>query len=489
MTTQAVVPQLPNDNGNPIVAQFHALPGPLKQTLLGAHAQGVQTAVENAAPVQAMGSSAPMMNPDPNGSLRPGGTNPAMPALPASSTQIMGGAPRGTTDGDEAELHRVQSTGSGISQIHSPWLRIPLQVGEGILGATNIGHGILGGIPGTDQYHAGLVHSLEGNVANDQRIDTNNAAVAGTQARTGLENAQEAEVAPNAEAERGFKQAQTEAIPEKTQATALKTDAGLREHGFKTDAQGNIVPLDYSEMGPQQQGKIDLQNSQTKLADERAAYQQALQRGDTAGAHLAQQRIQAEYRNQDIALQKLGVQKEALGLHEDEFYNPQPTGGERTKGDLAKSSITQIGTLRSVLDKRPDIFGPGPGRANKFQQWLGSSDPDAVKYRSAAQYLADHSAGMFGARAEYVMRQLHDLTDERFTPEALKAALNQAETTAKGFAEAGTTHGRQGKSGYGVPMEQHDNPSVTKSFSEGGKTYNIPANMVDEFKRDHPNAR
>ena len=29
----------------------------------------------------------------------------------------------------------------------------------------------------------------------------------------------------------------------------------------------------------------------------------------------------------------------------------------------------------------------------------------------------------------------------------------------------------------------------TQTFTENGKTYNIPANMVDEFKRDHPNAR
>src|SRR5277367_4625442 len=34
-------------------------------------------------------------------------------------------APRGTSAGDQAELSRLQSTGSGISQIRSPWARIP----------------------------------------------------------------------------------------------------------------------------------------------------------------------------------------------------------------------------------------------------------------------------------------------------------------------------------------------------------------------------
>ena len=78
---------------------------------------------------------------------------------------------------------------------------------------------------------------------------------------------------------------------------------------------------------------------------------------------------------------------QALGFQQDKFYNPQPTAMERNKADMGHSSIHQIGEMRDVIDKRPDIFGPGAGRGNKIQQWLGSSDPDAIKYRSSAQYL------------------------------------------------------------------------------------------------------
>lgn len=249
----------------------------------------------------------------------------------------------------------------------------------------------------------------------------------------------------------------------KQDTATAKTAAQLAQHGFKMDPAKGIVPLSYEEMSPAQQGVYDLKEGQTRLAQAKADYQDAMQRGDTAAAQLAKAKLQAESRTQDIALQKLGLAREHLSFDEDKQYNPQPTATERNKGDLGQSSLHQIGEMRDVLDRRPDIFGPGAGRANRIQQWLGSSDPDAIKYRSSSQYLADHSAALFGGRGEYIMKQLHDLTDERFGPDALKQALTEADKTSQGFVNAGTTHGKGGHSSYFTP------PATPGAATPGGK--------------------
>lgn len=241
-------------------------------------------------------------------------------------------------------------------------------------------------------------------------------------------------------------------IASATQDTAMaKTNAQLAQHGFKMDPEKGIVPLAYEEMSPTQQAVYDLKGSQSAQADATAELRAAEAANAPEKIELAKQKLASISQTQDIARQRLGLSAQGLGFQQEKFYNPQPTAMERNKADMGHSSIHQIGEMRDVLDKRPDIFGPGAGRANRVQQWMGSSDPDAIKYRNSAQYLADHSAALFGGRGEYIMKQLHDLTDERFGPEALKQALDEAEGTTKGFVNAGATHGKGGKSGYDMP--------------------------------------
>lgn len=237
----------------------------------------------------------------------------------------------------------------------------------------------------------------------------------------------------------------------KEDLATTKTNAQLAQHGFKLDPEKGIVPLSYEELSPTQQAAHDLKQSQGEQAEATAQLRAAQAANAPEQIKIAQSKLASIARTQDIALQRIGLSREALGFQEDKQYNPQPTAQERNKGDLAQSSIHQIGEMRDVLDKRPDIFGPGAGRGNRIQQWLGSSDPDAIKYRSSSQYLADHSAALFGGRGEYIMKQLHDLTDERFGPDALKQALTEAETTSQGFKNAGTVHSKGGSSSYSTP--------------------------------------
>lgn len=91
----------------------------------------------------------------------------------------------------------------------------------------------------------------------------------------------------------GVKNLETQAANQK------KNETTLRKAGFKLDDQGNIVPLDRSEMSPQDQVRADLNTALEEQAEARAAvlkaqndpnspaYRLAIQRANTANANAA----------------------------------------------------------------------------------------------------------------------------------------------------------------------------------------------------------
>ena len=78
------------------------------------------------------------LNPDPNASLRPGGTNPTAgttPLLPATQTGLQPANPPSQLDIAESRLNNRINQGSGIDQIKNPWGRGFAQAGDTILRA------------------------------------------------------------------------------------------------------------------------------------------------------------------------------------------------------------------------------------------------------------------------------------------------------------------------------------------------------------------
>jgi hypothetical protein len=114
-----------------------------------------------------------------------------------------------------------------------------------------------------------------------------------------------------------------------------------------------------------------------------------------------------------------------------------PVGAEKTKQDFALSGIMQVQTLRDIIKRNKDLFGPAGGRAQDLAAWIGSSSPDAQRFRTAALILADHSAGVFGGRAVQTVNELKDtITSMHLNPDALLAGLDQDEKTFQGLAKA-----------------------------------------------------
>lgn len=104
--------------------------------LLGLKPSDSGDAAEQSAPPMAM-PSMPSASP---------GLPPVSPLGPALS---LGGQP-GQTQAQH-ELQRLQTTGSGVSQIHNPWARVPLQILDAI--GRGLAPGIEMGIPGTSGHH------------------------------------------------------------------------------------------------------------------------------------------------------------------------------------------------------------------------------------------------------------------------------------------------------------------------------------------------
>jgi hypothetical protein len=154
---------------------------------------------------------------------------------------------------------------------------------------------------------------------------------------------------------------------------------------------------------------------------------------------------------------QLGLNFQKFGFDQEKFYNPQPVGAERTKGDLANSAVARSVRMEDIVDGHPEIFGPGAGRATKIKEWLGSQSPDAQLFLTDRVYLNDHSAAVFGGRGKYILHDLNAIDDPKMNPAALHTSLEEARKTAQGFVEAGTVH--HGPQDYG-------------NGSQGGKVEN-----------------
>ena len=166
--------------------------------------------------------------------------------------------------------------------------------------------------------------------------------------------------------------------------------------------------------------------------------------------------------------------------------NVRPTGTEIGRADLSTSALDQMDTMKDILTKRSDLFGPAAGRATNFTQWVGSQDPDAQQFSAAARTAADHLAGVFGGRSQAALQAIYDTIGRNQTnPAAAIAALNQMEKAAKIIQKRGTR-----KTVGGVPQNTpfDDGGSNTVKLKAGGKSYNIPRDQVAAFRKDHPDA-
>jgi hypothetical protein len=458
------------------------------------------------AQIAASGSQAAQINAAGPGVI-PSLSSGAMPSLgsPASPRVI---APRGTLQGDTAEVNRVQNTGSGISQIKNPFWRGLAEAGD--IGLRVVAPGIEPLIPGTEGRHGVKLEQAAGRVAQDTQAQQAAAQLQDTQQQTEYRKQQAAEeaakaagtapvtVTPEMHAQNPNLVVGTQIIPAaygKTVNTQTR-NTGLQgvqaeKLGLKaqTNPDGTTTYVDDPNSSVYQSRKVmdDVRQSQEAVNQARAELAAAGNDPTSPAYKLAQQKLQAASQGHDAAMIRAQAQlMNAYGGNygTDERGNPlpgamvsdngqpigahfqanvRPTGQERNKADMAASASEQLSDIKKIIRRHPTLFGPGYGQASAFRQWLGSEDPDAQAFVAARTIAGDHLAGTFGGRSEAALAALDKAIGQfKDNPKAALAGIDQLTKANTRFIKAGTprTVGSNAAQPGGVNPPNQPNGSV-----------------------------
>ena len=113
----------------------------------------------------------------------------------------------------------------------------------------------------------------------------------------------------------------------------------------------------------------------------------------------------------------------------------KPTADEERRADLATNMTENLNQLEEILNRRPELFGPGAGRVTQLKQWLGTGDPDVAKLKAIKEYLGMASVGAHAMRNAQHVGTAADAVMAGFlnSPEATKAAIQTARQSVGTF--------------------------------------------------------
>lgn len=456
---------------NPLLQEINSLSPAAKTALQQAHAQstpaqppsvfGTNPPSQIPQHIPAPGSTqqaAPMVNPDPQGSLRPGGSTPPAPMLPPGGSPPASFGGRGSIPGEEAETARLIGAPTGVSQIHSnienssfgqnhPTLgkvagwaaQIPAEIGS------RLGHivapGLTSQIPGTEDSKNRLIAESARNTGllqGERATDTTNAL---NQAKIGTE-----------ESKPELAEAKSELAQEKQGETEehhhAQVNEQLRAHGYKTDEKGNIVPLKYEEMSPQQQAVTDLRGAQEEYQHASADLKKAQKDNIPSQVSMAQQRLITARENAATAAGRLGLsQKEFLANYYgvDEKGEPLPgvpatesgaPEGLKTAGITKPPAVAQgkasqgraiveaAGNLQKEIDKNRDLMGNLGSYWKQYANGTPIADPRAAKLMAEFASFAALQPALHGFRSHDALREFGKMIGGiPNNPDAAKAAI------------------------------------------------------------------
>lgn len=155
---------------------------------------------------------------------------------------------------------------------------------------------------------------------------------------------------------------------------------------------------------------------------------------------LAERSASQRDRSLGIAAANVGLRREGLDFNKDKFYDPQPTGQERSKKDLANSAREALQTMASIRQAHPEKFGPVAGRVSYAESALGIQDPDIQRYNAAADIAKDHLTAVFGARSKYALEGTKAMFAAHMNNDAALASYADINKAIDNFQEAGETH-------------------------------------------------
>lgn len=245
---------------------------------------------------------------------------------------------------------------------------------------------------------------------------------------------------------------------ENVQVNQAKNATALRKAGYKFDDQGNIQPLDYSELTPDQQAMYDLRGAQQDAQEARAQLDRFKADPNSPAYKMAQQRLDVANRRLDLSTQEFlmhsrgvdadgnplpGAMLEPNGTSVGTAFqeNVRPTGTQR---DAAGRAVTMDALSQRIEDglKDPEIqkyMGPIGGRLAEEQARLGTLPAKIAQFKNDLVSYGAFQAGLHPVRGigglEYFDKVMGGLGQ---TPEQLQGKLASNRATSQSVQGVGT---------------------------------------------------
>lgn len=402
--------------------------------------------------------------------------------------------------GGQSEADRLRATGSGISQIHNPFLRTLAHIGEGA--ETALIPNVAALTPGTQIRHDLQLQSAVGreqrglkNLADEQELNSKGMDTVEKKARADL----------------------TEEQANQTQALDTAKEVELAARADKENAAALAALNPQAKTGFQLWEK---QNPGAKVEDYFQAL--ALSKGTDFDKAFAQAVQEGVYQNtygdrlkaaKDFASAKAAPQKYPL------LFTPTPEGGytpiapkpgepipgnavtaqgintlntptstERNMAGMARTVLPRIAKIESDIDKLATSIGPAVGRWNQLMVNKGGVDfPEFAKLDTNLDLLASAIVRThFGARGgqEY-RKELATRFRTAQSPENLKARIEGADEWLEGYAHSDRPGGAppaNTPAGTPPPANTQPNKGMTATKAQiqaaadrNGLTYNDAA--------------
>ena len=389
---------------------------------------------------------------------------------------------RGTLGGEQSEMNRLATSGSGISQIKSPWARIPLQIADAL--GRGLFPGIEMGIPGTEGHHQVLMGQERGRIKDIESGQDEAAKRAQEEAMARHTNAQ-AEDLENPrppEPKFGPPVATSKGLATYNQNTGegapFTVDGEQAQPAEKQFAPRQITPFsEWRAANPDKPVEEWMQHVSTvkpknrddaymetlakaalgqPITPEEAAQKKAFEgwvRTKMTDPGVARMMALAQGRpvqivgqngavNYDFAGHAIATGAETPGSIPFQYEKGQqmaelPTAASRQMAQMAQTVTPQIQAVSSQVDRLKDKLGPGAGRWNEF--WVnkgGLNDPDFANLDQNLDLLASAIVRThFGASGGQEYRlALRKSFGEAQSPEDLKARIAAADGWVSGYA-------------------------------------------------------
>lgn len=362
----------------------------------------------------------------------PASSGPPAPTPPPTGSPAALSVPQQNLQADQNELHRLQTTGSGISQIKNPWLRALGTAGDIASSITGLG----GAVPGTTLHNRTLQTQQAQTVGSDENaIAQQNsglqaaAQLADTQSQTQQRTALGAKAQSQADSAAPFvmTKEQAEAI---SQPALAGTQTNMRDYTKAlTGAGNNATSLANNQNANATKVTTTGLNNDSKASIEK---QREASRAAIADA------------GNKTKLLVTGMNNSTSRANNADTNASRGTtagGGYKVPADVTKRAALASNVLEnadavdSLLQRSPDIVGSMGGRYTNVQQMIGSDDPNIQELGVRMHNIALAGNGAHGVRSGQAIQKTEDELFNNFKsgPNGIRGALTATRGSMQTF--------------------------------------------------------